>query len=600
MIYRQQAMDWAVDFVNRINADPSKYLIYKTSRPVANIKHLMVTSTDLYPGNPAFKMKFPGDKAYTTITYRQALDDINALGTALNAHGLKGKRVAIVGENCYYWCLSYLTVVGGVGVVVPLDKELAKEDLIGLAKKAEVSCVIASKKYVGLFNEMKAAGEGCLECVVGMYTEPGEGSGELSLKGLMEEGRAMIAGGDHSYIDCEINEEEMSILLFTSGTTGLSKGVMLSHKNIVSDLMSAPNMLEVLPTDTFFNVLPLHHTYACTCDFLEPLYKGACIGFCEGLKYIQKNLQELQPTLFLGVPAIFEALYKTINKTIRKQGKDKTVAKVLKINRVTKKIGIDLVPKFLGKITGVFGGRMRTIIAGGAPMDPVITNFFCDLGFRGVQGYGLTECSPMAALNPDIRELANPAAAGRILPNFDAKIINPGEDGIGEICIKGEHVMLGYYQMPEQTAEVLQDGWYHTGDLGYIDKDRFIFITGRMKNVIITANGKNVYPEELEYKLSLSPYVSESMVWSEDDEVGHNKNIVATIIPEAEEVAAVLGEDADDPDKVLALLQKEVDALNDKEPLFKKINKVVLRTEPFVKNTSAKIKRFATENKKLN
>ncbi|MBQ1475937.1 MAG: AMP-binding protein, partial [Firmicutes bacterium] len=337
----------------------------------------------------------------------------------------------------------------------------------------------------------------------------------------------------------------------------------------------------------------------CTCDFLVPMYKGACMAFCEGLKYIQKNLKEVQPTLFLGVPAIFEALYKTINKNIKKQGKDKTVAKVLKINKFTKKIGLDLVPKFMGQILDVFGGQLRTIIAGGAAMDPIITNFFCDLGFRAVQGYGLTECSPIAALNPDKRELANPAAAGRVLPMFDAKIVDAGEDGNGEICIKGDHVMLGYYQMPEQTAEVLVDGWYHTGDLGYMDENRFIFITGRKKNVIITSNGKNVYPEELEYKLSLSKFVSESMVWADEDEQGHDVRIVATIIPEKEEVEAVLGENAP-ADKVLELLQGEVDKLNDQEPIFKQIKKVVLRTEPFVKNTSAKIKRFEAANKKLN
>ena len=253
----------------------------------------------------------------------------------------------------------------------------------------------------------------------------------------------------------------------------------------------------------------------------------------------------------------------------------------------------------MGQILDVFGGELRTIIAGGAAMDPIITDFFCDLGFRAVQGYGLTECSPIAALNPDKRELANPAAAGRVLPMFDAKIVDAGEDGNGEICIKGDHVMLGYYQMPEQTSEVLVDGWYHTGDLGYMDENRFIFITGRKKNVIITSNGKNVYPEELEYKLSLSKFVSESMVWADEDEQGHDVRIVATIIPEKEEVEAVLGADAP-ADKVLELLQGEVDKLNDQEPIFKQIKKVVLRTEPFVKNTSAKIKRFEAANKKLN
>ena len=599
MIYTQRGLDWAMNFIDSINADPSKYVIYKQSRPIANLKHMMVTTTDLYPGNTAFMMKFPGDKEYTSISYTRALDEINALGTALIARGLKDKRIAVCGENCYYWCLAYLAAVCGVGVVVPLDKELPDSDLKGLAAAAEVACAFTTKKHQAMFEEMLKNGEGSLECVVGMYTKPEEAGDVLSLTALVEEGKKLIAEGDRRFLDAQIDEEAMGILLYTSGTTGLSKGVMLSHKNICADLMSAPNLLEVLPTDVFFNVLPLHHTYACTCDFLVPMYKGACMAFCEGLKYIQKNLKEVQPTLFLGVPAIFESLYKAINKNIKKQGKDKTVAKVLKINKVTKKVGLDLVPKFLGQITGVFGGKLRTIIAGGAAMDPIITNFFCDLGFRAVQGYGLTECSPIAALNPDKRELANPAAAGRVLPMFDAKIIDAGEDGNGEICIKGDHVMLGYYQMPEQTAEVLENGWYHTGDLGYMDENRFIFITGRKKNVIITSNGKNVYPEELEYKLSLSKFVAESMVWADDDEQGHDRSIVATIIPDKEEVEAVLGKDAP-ADKVLELLQGEVDKLNDQEPLFKQIKKVVLRNEPFIKNTSAKIKRFAEDNKKLN
>ena len=599
MIYTQRGLDWALNFIDSINADPSKYVIYKQSRPIANLKHMMVTTTDLYPNNTAFMMKFPGTKEYESISFTRVLEEMNALGTALIAKGLKGKRIAVCGENCYYWCLSYLAAVCGVGVVVPLDKELPDGDLKGLAAAAEVACVFTTKKHQAMFEEMLKDHEGSMEYVVGMYTKPEEAGDVLSLEALIEEGKKLIAAGETSYINAQIDEEAMGILLYTSGTTGLSKGVMLSHKNICADLMSAPNLLEVLPTDRFFNVLPLHHTYACTCDFLVPMYKGACMAFCEGLKYIQKNLKEVKPTLFLGVPAIFEALYKTINKNIKKQGKDKTVAKVLKINKFTKKIGLDLVPKFMGQILDVFGGELRTIIAGGAAMDPIITDFFCDLGFRAVQGYGLTECSPIAALNPDKRELANPAAAGRVLPMFDAKIVDAGEDGNGEICIKGDHVMLGYYQMPEQTAEVLVGGWYHTGDLGYMDENRFIFITGRKKNVIITSNGKNVYPEELEYKLSLSKFVSESMVWADEDEQGHDVRIVATIIPEKEEVEAVLGADAP-ADKVLELLQGEVDKLNDQEPIFKQIKKVVLRTEPFVKNTSAKIKRFEAANKKLN
>ncbi|HIU27458.1 MAG TPA: AMP-binding protein [Candidatus Fimisoma avicola] len=406
-------------------------------------------------------------------------------------------------------------------------------------------------------------------------------------------------GGDRSFTDAEIAYDEMSELLFTSGTTGIAKGVMLSHKNICFDLMIAPTILNVNTWDIFFSVLPIHHTYEGTCGFLMPLYKGAAIAYCEGLKYIVKNLSEVRPTMFLGVPAIFEALYKTIWKNIKKQGKESAVKKVMAINKFTKKLGFDLNKKFLKDVYKVFGGRLRVIISGGAAIDPAILQFFNDLGFIAVQGYGLSECAPMGALNPDQHKYMRNASVGHILPGMQVKIADKDEDGIGEICLKGDNVMLGYYKNPEETAKVIKDGWFYTGDQGYTDEEDFIYITGRKKNVIIASNGKNVFPEELEYLLSKSPYVAESMVWGADDEKG-DITIVASIRPDEEEVAEAIGEEkAKDDEAIKELLWKEVDRINADLPLFKKIKKISVRREEFEKNTSKKIKRFVEGNKKM-
>ena len=592
-------MNRAVAAVNALNASKDKYVQYKLSRPVRDIKHMITTSTELYGDNVAFKQKFDKDKGYEDVTYAQALADVNGLGTALIARGMKDKRIAVIGDNCYQWATSYLAVVCGTGVVVPLDKELSAAELKQLVIEAEVSAVLFGRRFEGMFLEMKESGDTNLEILANFDAEENNTEkGVFAWKNLIEEGKNLVSGGDRSFIDAEINPDEMSILLFTSGTTGIAKGVMLSHRNICEDLMSAPTMLMVHDWDIFFSVLPVHHTYECTCGFLMPLYKGAAIAYCEGLKHIVKNLSEVRPTMILAVPLILESLYKNIMKNIRKQGKEGLVKKVMAANKVTSKFGLDINKKLLKDILKVFGGRMRVLISGGAAIDPAILQFFNDLGFIAVQGYGLTECAPMAALNPDTHKTMRNASVGHLLPGMEVKIEDKDEDGIGEICLKGPNVMMGYYNMPEETAKVIRDGWFHTGDLGYVDDEDFIYITGRKKNVIITRNGKNVFPEELEYYLGKIPYVSESMVWALSDEGGQDDEIAATIKPDMEEVAAAIGEEAaKDTAEVEKLLWAEVDKLNENLPLFKKIKKVVIRTEDFEKTTGKKIKRFVQTNK---
>lgn len=591
-------MAWAQKVVDDLNNSTDKYVVYRTSRPITDIKNMLTTSVELYGDNVAFMQRFEKNEPFKSITYNEAFDTVNSLGTALVNRGLKGKRIAVIGENCYQWATSYLAVICGTGVVVPLDKELGAGELKQLCIEAEVSAVMFTEKYAETFKEMKGSGDTSIELLIKLNGHK-EFEDMLTWSGLIAEGKSLMDGGDRSFVDAEIAYDEMSELLFTSGTTGIAKGVMLSHKNICFDLMIAPTILNVNTWDIFFSVLPIHHTYEGTCGFLMPLYKGAAIAYCEGLKYIVKNLSEVRPTMFLGVPAIFEALYKTIWKNIKKQGKESAVKKVMAINKFTKKLGFDLNKKFLKDVYKVFGGRLRVIISGGAAIDPAILQFFNDLGFIAVQGYGLSECAPMGALNPDQHKYMRNASVGHILPGMQVKIADKDEDGIGEICLKGDNVMLGYYKNPEETAKVIKDGWFYTGDQGYTDDEDFIYITGRKKNVIIASNGKNVFPEELEYLLSKSPYVAESMVWGADDEKG-DITIVASIRPDEEEVAEAIGEEkAKDDEAIKELLWKEVDRINADLPLFKKIKKISVRREEFEKNTSKKIKRFVEGNKKM-
>lgn len=583
----------AEEFIKKINENRDPNIRYKLSRPIDDIKQMLESSAELYPDNTAFWVKKSRAAEYESITYAKTLADVNALGTAFIGRGLKGKRIAVIGENSYEWSISYLAAVCGTGIIVPLDKELNANELMQLVVNAEVSCVLFDAKYEKKFKEMQSSGDTVIKLLVNLESE-NSAHEVVSLKELLREGQQAVNEGNRDFIDAEIDRETLNILLFTSGTTGVSKGVMLCHKNIVEDLMSAPTVLEIRSDDIFFSILPVHHTYECTCGFLLPLYKGAAIAYCEGLKYITKNLAEIRPTVFLGVPILFENLYRKIWQNVRKQGKEGLLRKVIKVNRATKKIGVDLGNVFLKDVRAIFGGRMRLMICGGAAINPETLDGIRDFGIMALQGYGLTECSPIGALNPD--KAAKSASIGRALPNFDMKVVDINEEGIGEICLKGGNVMLGYYNMPEATAEVLKDEWFYTGDLGYIDSEGYAYITGRKKNVIITKNGKNVYPEELEYYLSSIPYILESFVYDRESEDGLDTVIVASIRIDEEEVAEFLGEGYTD-DMVEELLWKEVDKINQTSPYFKKIKRIVLRKAEFEKNTSKKIKRFVEANK---
>lgn len=590
---KAKELEYAKEVEANIKADKRPAIKYKESRPITDIKHMIETSAELYADHVAFYEKKKKGQPYEPITYKEMLSQMNALGTALIDLGLKDKRIAIIGANSSKWALSYLATVCGTGVVVPLDKELPASTLEDLIKQSDATAVIFDQKYEDIFDEIKKKDENRLSVLINMHAEE-DTECALSWNGLLEKGQKLLDDGDRRFLDAQIIRDVMSILLFTSGTTGVSKGVMLSHGNIAEDLMAAPTMLKVYETDIFFSVLPVHHTYECTCGFLMPLYKGAAIAYCEGLKYITKNLAEIKPTLFLGVPALFEKLYKKIWKNVRKQGKEKLLKKVIKINNKTKKIGINLGKIFFKDILAVFGGRMRMMICGGAAINPDVLNGIRDFGINAVQGYGLTECAPLAALNPDTAPVAS--SIGIEFPGIEVTIMDKDDDGIGEICVKGPNVMLGYYNMPELTDETIVDGWFHTGDMGYKDKDGYVYITGRKKNVIITKNGENVFPEEVEYLLNLSPVVLESMVFEEESENKDDMRIAASIVADMESIEEFYGKDLTD-EQIDKLIWEVVDKYNDENPMYKKIRRVSIRRTELKKNTSNKIIRFAEENK---
>lgn len=547
-----------------------KYKNYEV-RPIENLKEMLYTSAATWPEKNAFLEKRDG--VYEGITFNQYLLDVEGLGTELCARGLLGKRVIVTGENCYAWALAYMTVICGLGVVIPVDKEIPPEEIANIANISEADAVIYSAKYEDKIKKIeKPLDFICFD----------------KLAGLCAAGREKINAGDRTYLDLEIDKHEMASLIFTSGTTGVSKGVMLSHHNITFNLTEMCQMIYIGPEDTFLSVLPLHHAYECTCGFLCQIYRGSTIAYCEGLRYIMKNMKEVHPTMILCVPLLIETMYHKIWANIRKNGMEKMVKKALAASNASRKIGIDLRKKLFSEIHETFGGKLRMMIAGGAAVDPDILKGLRDFGILAVQGYGLTECAPLAAVNRD--KFYCDSSAGLATPNATLEIVDAAEDGTGDIRFKGENIMLGYYKAPELTAEVIVDGWLYTGDLGFIDKDGFLHITGRRKNVIVTANGKNIFPEELETYLSRNPYVLESVVVGVPDETGRDYDIVAMILPDRERL------DEENPDGYSEELVREklteaVKQANSMVQQYKRIKKFLVRSEEFPKNTSKKIKR---------
>ena len=576
-------------------------VMYRIGRPITDLKMMMESGADTYGWDKVlYHQIMPGDDHFTEFSYGQVRDDVRALGTAMMKLGLKGAHIGIIGSNCYEWAESYFAVTGGLGVAVPLDKELSEEELGNLVDMGDIRAVICCQdKYYDIFRKIKDQ-KNCLDFVIGVNREEHEDTkkGLYSWNVLREEGRKLIGEGDRSYLDARVRASDMAAIVFTSGTTGVSKGVMLSHRNLCSDVLIAQSYLEVVPSDVFFSVLPIHHTYECTCTMIEGLFMGASMAFCRGLKYITKDMQMVHPTFLLAVPLIYEKFYNTIQKTLKKQGQDKLVNSLFAVNHYTSKVGLNVAKPIAKKIMAQFGGNIDMFIAGGARVDPKVLAFFRNMGIPCLQGYGLTETSPMVALNPDQWKYMRNESAGKIFQFTECKIVDKDEDGNGEICFRGPQVMMGYYKNPEATAECMEDGWFHTGDVGYVDEDNYVYITGRRKNVIIAANGKNVFPEELEEKIARSPYVEECMVWAvEDKDDSLDRGIYVTLRPDMENVREALGDRAGDEGAVKALVSSEIDKLNAHWPDWKRVKHIVIKKSEFNKTTGMKIRRFVEENK---
>ena len=504
-----------------------------------DFRELVNRYSTLYSEQIAFEYKeTPNSQEHIKITYAQFADDIKSLGTALLNMGLSEKKVAIIGPNRYEWCTSYLAITTSNMIVVPLDRALPANEIEDLIIRSKAEAVIFDKKYADVFSKLANEKKSNLSLYICMDNL----ENFTTYSSLIQKGHSLLINGDNKYDSIEIDNKKMSIMLFTSGTTSISKAVALSQSNICEDIYALAQMTDIRKDDTFLSFLPLHHTFESTCTFLYGTFSGITVAFCDGIKYVQKNLAEFKVTGFVCVPLMLEIMYKKIKKGIEEKGKTKLVQKMTKVCNGLLKFKIDIRRKVFKEILDNLGGKLRMLIAGGAAMSKDAIQGFLDLGINLLQGYGLTETSPVVAGEND--KFKRCGSVGFPLPGIDVKIDNPNSEGVGEIAVKAPTVMLEYVDNPEATAEVLKDGWFYTGDLGYFDKDGFLFITGRKKDVIVLKNGKNIFPEEIEILIQHLPYVSESMVFGRPEPDGdykigakivYNKDVINEMYPNISE-----------------------------------------------------------------
>ena len=556
-----------------------KKINYFKTYEIEDLKDMLEKTANKNSTKTAFKVKDNSGKIINK-TYIDFKNDVQNLSTKLIQMGLQNQRIAVIGKNSYSWAVSYLASTI-IGIVVPIDKEASKENIKEFLNVSNAKAVIADDKYLNEIFEFKSKLKNETILIDMQNT-----SKYTNLSDLITDGKKLIDGGNKDYENIKINPDEMKILLFTSGTTGNSKAVMLSHKNICSNIVSIASIVKVENSTKVLSILPLHHTYECTIGYLLVVYGGGTICYCEGLRYITKNIQEYQPTFILCVPLLLENVYKKVIKTLKSSLPEKYTKDESKI--------IDNLPFYLKgivkkKVKKSLGGKIKTFIVGAAAIKPELVEVFFKLGIKVLQGYGLTECSPLVAGNNDFYYKA--ASCGMPIPNVEYKIDNPNDEGIGEIIVKGQNIMLGYYENEEATKKVLKDGWFHTGDLGYIDDEEFLYISGRSKNMILTKNGENIYPEEIENILNDDDLIEESLVIGTSngkDDV----QVKAKIFPNIEAIKEYLGNKFPTKEEISKILNEAVKKANAKLPNFKHIKSFKIMDEDFERTTTNKVKRF--------
>lgn len=569
---------------------PQKNKIYEEIH-VDNFREFLDHTTKEFANRNAFSYKKDAtskNPEYVNVTFKKHHEDVKAFSTKLLSMGLQGKRVAIISHNQYQWPVSYMAINTGDMVCVPLDYLLPENEIENLLIRSHAEAIIFDGKFLDIFKNIKNKNTTNLKYYINMNSNEHE-EDILSFWKLLEEGYSLRENGNTSYDKIEIDNDKMSILLFTSGTTDIAKAVMLSQRNICSNVSAMTTLIKYEEGDKVLSFLPLHHTFECTATYLFCYFVGFNICYCDGLKHIAKNLVEYKISGMVCVPAVLEVMYRQIWKTIKQKKLSFAVKMMLTISNFLLLFHIDIRRKLFKSILEPLGGRLRTIIYGSASADKKVIKFFNSIGVRMIQGYGLTETSPVISCESD--KYQKPGSAGRPLFCEDVQIVDKDENGIGEIIVKGPNVMLGYYENEEKTKEVLMDGYFHTGDLGYIDKDGYLFITGRKKDMIVLKNGKKIFPQELEILLNESPYIVESFVYLSP----HETDKLCTKL-----VYNVENDDFKNKteEEIYEILKQEVKKVNTQTPTYKNIRGVTITTKPLIKTTTQKIKRHE-EMKKL-
>jgi len=557
------------------------YPLYETT-VFENFRVMTENVAKKYPDRVAISYKrTPRDKETVNVTYAEARDYIRDMGTELINMGLRDKHVAIIGESSYEWICSYFSLMSIGAVTVPIDKDLPADDMAGILEFADCEAVfyspVVEDKIGSIVNKLPR-----IKIYICMRKSTLEGA--LNLPDIVERGRERFSNGDNSYYDYEIDNERLATIVFTSGTTGKGKGVMLSQKNIVLDMTLGMYNFAITPKT--MNVLPPHHTYGSTVNFVGHFAQGSTIYISSGLRYIMEEMQEQKPSHLVLVPLFVETMHRKIWQTAEKSGKAGMLRLLIKVSNILRKLGIDLRRKLFRSIHDIFGGKLEFIICGGAALNQDIIDTFDAIGITILNGYGITECSPLVSCNRN--KYQKKGSVGIPIVGEQIKIKDPDENGEGEICVKGPNVMLGYYKDPEATAAAFdEEGFFRTGDYGKLDDEGWLYITGRIKNIIVLSNGKNVYPEEIESEISKIYGVLEVVVYAGESRAQKNKEvIVAEIFPDFE---ALKLKGIGDPQ---AYFSEEIRKLNSRMVSYKAVKMVKIRNEEFPKNTSRKILRF--------